>query len=170
MQVADCSEPFRAYLTAFLAALRAAGATVSISATLRPPQRAYLMHWSWSIVKRGTNPESIPTMPAVPIDWVHPTDEESKDAADAMVNGYNIRGLGVAPALDSKHVRGLAVDMDINWTGTLTIIDSRGRAVAITTTPRNGLNTDLQAVGAGYGVIKYSGGGVDRPHWSDNGN
>ena len=33
--VADCAEPFRANLTAFVAALRAAGAVVNVAATLR---------------------------------------------------------------------------------------------------------------------------------------
>jgi hypothetical protein len=169
-QVSDCNEPFRASLTLFLRALEDAGATVSISSTLRPRQRAYLMHWSWSIVKQGTSPESVPSMAGVSIRWAHPNLDDSKNAAGEMVDGYGIRGLGVAPALNSKHVAGLAVDMAVSWAGTLTIADSEGRAVAITSEPRSGLNTDLHAIGAGYGVIKYNRSGVDRPHWSDAGN
>src|SRR5271154_3851556 len=54
--VADCAQPFRDNLNAFLAALGAAGANVNIAATLRPLQRAYLMHWCWSIVKQKADP------------------------------------------------------------------------------------------------------------------
>lgn len=31
------------------------------------------------------------------------------------------------------------------------------------------MNADLATVGAIYAVIKYSGSGTDRPHWSDTG-
>lgn len=41
--VSDLREPFRTNVTSFLAALRAAGVTVTINTTLRPPQRSYLM-------------------------------------------------------------------------------------------------------------------------------
>jgi hypothetical protein len=169
-KVSDCNEPFRSNLTTFLDALRAAGATISISSTLRPKERAYLMHWSWMIVKRGTNPESVPSMDGVSIQWVHPTAAASVAAAGDMVDGYDIGGLGTPPALNSKHTLGLAVDMSIGWRGTLTIADSQEQAVQISSEPRSGLNSELHAIGAGYGVIKYNRSGVDRPHWSDSGN
>jgi hypothetical protein len=31
------------------------------------------------------------------------------------------------------------------------------------------MNAVLATVGATYGVIKFVGGGTDKPHWSDNG-
>src|SRR5579871_6583979 len=66
----DLAEPFRSNAKKFIAALRAAGATVSIQATLRPPQRAYLMHWSFQIAG-GLDPEKAPVLAEVEIDWVH---------------------------------------------------------------------------------------------------
>lgn len=176
VQVSDCVAPFQGNLSSFLAALEAAGATVRITATLRPRERAYLMHWCWKIVNAGANPQSIPSLQGVNILWAH-TDaaaaysaSDSVSAAQDMVNAYGMQNLGVAPALNSKHVLGLAVDMSISWSGSLAIADAGANAVTIATTPRSGMNADLHAVGAGYGVIKYSGGGVDRPHWSDTGN
>lgn len=176
VQVSDCVAPFQEKLSAFLAALGAAGATVGIAATLRPKERAYLMHWCWKIVNAASNPQSIPSLQGVGIIWAH-TDStgayslvDSVSAAQDMVNAYGMQSLGVAPALNSKHVVGLAVDMSVSWTGNLAVADAAGNTVTISTTPRSGMNVDLHTVGASYGVVKYNGRGVDRPHWSDTGN
>jgi hypothetical protein len=176
VQVSDCVAPFQGNLTSFLAALQAAGAAVSIAATLRPVERAYLMHWCWKIVNEGTNAQTIPARPGVNILWAHTdaagaySESLSASAAQAMVNGYGMQNLGTAPALNSKHVVGLAVDMSISWTGDLSIADASAIKVAISSLPRSGMNTDLHTVGATYGVIKYNRSGTDRPHWSDTGN
>ena len=82
--MADCAQPFRANLTAFVAALRAAGATVSVAATLRPVQRAYLMHWCWSIVKAKVDPRSVPTLDGVAIAWAHDDAQGDYDAAASL--------------------------------------------------------------------------------------
>jgi hypothetical protein len=168
-------EPFKANLTAFIAALTAAGAAVSVAATLRPAQRAYLMHWCWSIVNANADPRTTPAMAGVNIAWVHTDSNGVYDAAasiagaKAMVNAYGMQNLNTAPALNSKHISGLAVDMSIIWAGDLSINNKSGMAVVITSSPRTGMNADLHAVGATYGVIKYVGGSADVPHWSDNG-
>lgn len=173
--VSDCVAPFRSNLTVFIAALTAAGATVNVAATLRPAQRAYLMHWCWSIVKANADPRTIPALSGVNIAWVHTDAQGIYDAAastagaQAMVSAYGIQNLNVAPALASKHISGFAVDMSISWTGDLTINNQSGTAVVINTEPRTGMNTDLHAVGATYGVIKFVGGATDVPHWSDDG-
>lgn len=65
----DLRGSFRDRAEAFVDALRAAGATVTISATHRPPQRAYLMHWAWLIVKRNLDPAMVPAMDGVDISW-----------------------------------------------------------------------------------------------------
>jgi len=172
---ADLISPFRENVDSFLAALRAAGASVSIAATLRPPNRAYLMHWSWKIVKANADPQSIPAREGVNIKWDHTNadgtynSQASIAAAQAMVNTYGIRNLRVAPSLNSRHIDGNAIDMSISWADTLTITDASGVAVQITTEPRTGMNTDLHTVGAGYGVTKFSGGAADKPHWSNDG-
>ena len=173
--VADCAQPFRDNLTAFLAALAAAGASVNIAATLRPKQRAYLMHWCWSIVKQKTDPRSIAPLDGVPIAWAHVDAQGNFDpiasvaAAEDMVEAYGMQGLNVAPALASNHIAGTAVDMAISWPGTLTINKRDGTPVQIASLPRSGMNPDLKTVGATYGVIKFVGGASDMPHWSADG-
>lgn len=152
-----------------------AGATVSIAATLRPKERAFLMHWCWMIANKKTSAKDVPTMEGVNINWQH-TDSAGKysesasiAAAKAMVDGYGMQHLQVAPALNSRHTEGKAVDMKISWSGTLSITDSSGKTISIATAPRDGMNAELHAVGKNYGVIKYVGGDKDKPHWSDNG-
>ncbi|MDO6388420.1 hypothetical protein [Uliginosibacterium sp. 31-12] len=171
----DLADGFREDLESFVAALRSAGATVTISATLRPPERAYLMHWSWKISKQDQDPRTVPARAGVNIDWVHNdaagvySASVSKAAATAMVNAYGMQSLGVAPSLTSRHIEGNAIDMSISWTGTLSIINASKKTVAIATTPRTGMNTKLHEVGATYSVTKYNGSGSDAPHWSTDG-
>lgn len=171
----DLRFPFRSYVEAFISALRAAGARVTIAATLRPPQRAYLMHWSWRIANMKADPQSIPPMLGVDIRWDHLdahgrySNMASIAAAKAMVAGFQMQRLGVAPSLTSRHTLGFGIDMAVSWNGTLKIDDATGHTIEIASLPRSGLNKALERVAASYGVIKYNGTGVDQPHWSDNG-
>jgi hypothetical protein len=171
----DLRLPFRGYVEAFIGALRAAGATVLISATYRPPKRAYLMHWAWQINKNRVCAKNVPAMDGVPISWKHyDKDEEYSDAqsvaaARDMVRGFQMERLGVAPSLKSRHTVGCGIDMTISWTGDLRIRDAYGELVEIDRLPRTGMNPQLHRVGASYGVIKYNRNGRDDPHWSDTG-
>ena len=173
--VADCAPPFRDNLRAFITALGAAGASVNIAATLRPPQRAYLMHWCWCIVKQKTDPRSIPPLDGVAVAWAHLDSQGGYDpiasmaAAQDMVEAYGMQALNVAPALQSNHISGTAVDMAVSWAGTLSIARRDGVVVAIDSQPRTGMNPDLKGVGATYGVLKFVGGASDMPHWSADG-
>ncbi len=164
----DLTGQFRSSVENFIAALTQAGASVIISATLRPVERAYLMHWSWKITN-GTTPNSVPGMAGVDIEWVHPNNNASIQAAQAMVNAFGMGSLGVAPALNSRHTQGSAIDMSISWSGNLSIVKANGTTEVISSSPRTGMNSTLHAVGASYGVTKYQGSGVDRPHWSTDG-
>lgn len=67
-RVDDLVEPFRTHVESFLTALRDAGAEVEIAATLRPPQRAYLMHHSFLVAKGQMEPDAVPAMAGVDID------------------------------------------------------------------------------------------------------
>src|SRR5688500_18880303 len=58
--VSDLITPFQTNVQSFLDALTAAGATYTINATLRPPQRGYLMHYAWRIAKSGLDPSTVP--------------------------------------------------------------------------------------------------------------
>ncbi len=167
----DCTEPFRSNLKAFLAALAHTGAQLDIAATYRPPERAYLMHWSWRIARNLVDPRAADLMPGVDIDWVHRTAAgdadipKSRSAASQMVSRY---GLVVQPALISRHTERRAVDMDISWTASLSIRNADGTVSQISTEPRSGMNDQLIRVGKGYGVIKAQFAD-DPPHWSADG-
>lgn len=167
---ADLNSPFRENVNSFISALRAAGATVTISSTYRPPERAYLMHWSYNIATRGQDPRTVPAREGVNINWVHMDEQgnysstKSVQAARDMVNGYNI---AFQPSLTTNHAGRTAIDMTITWSGTLNIVNAQGTTVAITSTPRTGAgNTDLHTVGRSYSVLKLVS---DAPHWSANG-
>ena len=174
-QLEDLRQPFRGYVEAFIGALRAAGATVTINSTYRHPKRAYLMHWSWKIAKNHVSPEDVPAMDDVPISWEHYDkdekylDSQSVAAACEMVRAFHMERLGVAPSLKSRHTVGCAIDMTISWTGDLILPDAYGYTVEIISLPRTGMNLQLHRVGASYGVIKYNRSGRDDPHWSDMG-
>lgn len=172
---ASLTSPFRENVESFASALRDAGATVAIAATVRPPERAYLMHWSWKIVNGMADPKEIPDRDGVDIRWAHLDAagnydrEASIAAAREMVNGYAIQNLRVAPALNSRHIEGNAIDMSITWNGTLSVNDAFGNVVRINSEPRTGMNSALHNVGSGYGVQKFHGGETDKPHWSNDG-
>ena len=151
-------EPFRTNVKRFLAALGSAEATVTIADTLRPPQRAYLMHFSFAIARNGVDPTTVPPLAGVDIQWVHPASpgasstQASKAAAEQMVQAY---GIAFKPALGSRHTEGKAIDMSIAWIGDLVIIKADGSSVTVTSAPRSGDNSSLQAVGASYGSSSW---------------
>lgn len=154
--------PFAIACQAFLEALAAAGAEVRILATRRPRERDYLMHFAYCIATALIDPALVPPMPGVAIDWVHATPVASRDAAQAMIDGYGLRDL---PLLDASHCAGRGIDLEIAWSGTLRIACADGTSVDIAA-PRDGSNLWLHVVGASYGVHKPSGA---PPHWSDDG-
>ena len=160
----DLLPEFRDRVQAFISAMQRGGATVSVDATYRPPERAYLMHWCWAIANSDWDPGAVPAMSGVAIDWDHGGDgDAARAAARAMVKGYDIQ---YAPVLISRHTQRRAVDMTIGWQGVLVIYDFNGQAREISSPPRNGSNPDLVKVGATFGVIKLVS---DPPHWSDDG-
>lgn len=161
----DLTAAFQPGVDRFIAAMRAGGAKVRISSTKRPRERIHLMHYAWRVAKQEIAAKDVPAMAGVDIEWVHATDEASRQAAQDMVAGY---GLQAKPSLTSRHAEGRAIDMTISWTGNLTINDQAGQSSTITTAPRTGENTELGAVGTTYGVIKATFAG-DPPHWSDDG-
>jgi hypothetical protein len=168
--VEDLDSPFRENVQRFLAALAAAGASVRISTTYRPSERAYLMHYAGAIAFDRMNPESVPRRAGVNIEWVHRTANDTVDlaasrrAARAMAARYEI---AYPAALQTRHFFHLAIDMTITWGGTLRIRDGENVEHALASTPRTGSgNTALHAIGRSYGVIKLVS---DPPHWSDNG-
>lgn len=165
----DLTGNFRLAVDDFILAMKAAGMAVVINATYRPVERSYLMHWSWRIGKGKVEPEEVPALAGVDIEWVHATAADSIKAARELMSALGIANLGTSPALRSQHNLGLAIDMSISWNGIVSIMDATGELVRIDTVPRSGMNRQLIEVGRGYGVKKYGGSGRDEPHWSNNG-
>jgi hypothetical protein len=165
----DLEPVFRGKVTRFLSALSAAGASVRISSTFRPPERAYLMHWSWKIFKGLETGENIPPKAGVEITWWHGNLEASRRGATEMVIGYGIDRLRIAPALNSRHTERKAIDMTIGWSGRLLIRAAQGQNVTISGEPRDGTNPRLIEVGRTYDVIHFLDVAKDPPHWSTDG-
>lgn len=148
---------FRAGVQGFTQAIRDAGGRVSIAATYRPPERAYLMHYAWKVANGSINPSAVPAHPNVNIQWDHGNVRESRAAARAMVNAYS---MAHSAALQSNHTNRTAIDMNVTGMIGKTMNDANGNAVRISS------QADLHAVGASYGVHKLVS---DPPHWSANG-
>jgi hypothetical protein len=162
-KLADLASPFREKAIAFIDALKAAGAQVSVTSTLRNPTRAYLMHYSGKVAGGAVAPSAVPAKSGCPIVWDHGNLAQSKAAAQEMYRLFNIK---FPASLTSLHIEGQAVDMTIGWTGILSIADANGKVHAIGA-PRSGeTNHELHAVGATYGVHKLLS---DAPHWSSTG-
>lgn len=159
----DLASPFRQRVQAFERALQDAGATIRVASVLRPPERAYLMHYAFRISRNEIAAQNVPPMPNVDINWVHYNNAISIQAAREMVSAYDI---AYRPALTSRHTRGLAVDWEISWTGTLKVKNASGNIVNINEPRTSYENSTLWQVGRSYGVIKLAS---DRPHWSNDG-
>jgi len=162
-RTADLAAPFAANVDRLISALRTGGAQVVVSATLRPPQRAHLMHYAWRVARESLDPLAVPTMGGVDIAWAHRNEQgavdltQSRSAAALMVSGY---GIVFRPALQSNHTQGRAIDMTVTQYVGRSFVDGRGQRVTLHT------ERDLHSLGASYSVFKLAS---DPPHWSDDG-
>jgi len=154
----DLEPKFAEKVASFLHALNNAGAHVEVSATYRPAERAYLMHYACMICAGAQDPAQVPPMAGVDIDWSHGGDlSEARAGAREMMAGY---GIAYPAALVSRHTQRLAIDMTIRWKGTIRVTDARGIAHDCAR------QEDLWPIGASYGVHKLPS---DAPHWSTDG-
>jgi uncharacterized protein YgiM (DUF1202 family) len=151
---------------AFVTGLRAAGAQVHITAGLRHPNRAFLMHYAWGVAHGQYTPaqgNAACRGRGINIEWDHGNAAASRAAAQALVNAF---GLVHQASITSNHVHGLAIDMEIS--GLPASITMNGQ----TYTTRRGASGAAAAesvvpIGRGMGVIWFGAG--DRVHWSHNG-
>lgn len=162
--ISDLVSPFREKVQSFQKAMIDAGAQTIVTATYRPPERAYLMHYAASIDRGEIDPKDVPSMAGVGIDWIHYTQAGSLQAVSQMLDIYGIGGNPVA--LQSLHTQRLAIDWNVTWKGTLKLKDGNGRIVEIGEPRDSASNKKLFEVGASYGVYKLEN---DPPHWSSNG-
>jgi hypothetical protein len=157
-KIEDLAQPFQGYVAAFIEELTAAGASVSIGATWRPAERAFLMHWCCLVANGAEAPVSVPDMAGIDIDWTHAGDTAGAvQAAKAMMAGY---GIEYPAALVSRHTQRLAIDMTISWKGIIRVADARGIVHSCAA------QADLWPIGASFRVVKLP---ADAPHWSSDG-
>jgi hypothetical protein len=143
--ISDLIEPFRDNTLEFVSAIESDGGRVTMMATYRPPERAYLMHYCCMIVGLKCErmpPDAVPPMADVDIQWDLGDAATSIAAAAAMVKGY---GIVFPAALVSRHTQHRAFDAEIVY--------------RLTGQP-------LWDMGKSFGVIKLIS---DAPHWSDDG-
>ena len=162
--IADLTSPFRQRVQRFEKALIDAGCQVVVTATHRPRERAYLMHYASRIARKDIYPSYVPSLSKVDIDWEHYTRAGSLRGARDMVSAY---GIGNNPvSLRSRHIQRLAIDWIITWQGIIRIKDAYGRIITIGTPTDASVNRRMWRVGASYGVYNLVG---DPPHWSVDG-
>jgi hypothetical protein len=184
IRTADLVDPFRSNVERFIQALKTAGANVSISATYRPSQRAYLMHFACIIAgyrdaQTGKRVQMLPeavqdittqwlkydwatdnVAEAIGIDWTcNGMRDRARFEAAEMCSAY---GIVYPPALVSRHTQRSAIDMKITWDKTIDIRGGDGNIYVIQ--PAD--NPRLWLAGKSFGVIKLPS---DAPHWSDDG-
>jgi len=171
---------------------RGAQGAIDVVGAKRSPERAYLMHWSYKIVKEGTpateadQDENRPKG-VTDIRWAHSDEHGVYDpaasvrAAAALYHALGVsERLAVEPSLISDHIAGRAVDMTTTWhKDSITIRKLDGSEVVIQTTgadERTDDNPDLHEVAESYGVIHFASQkgakslpAGDKSHWSYNG-
>ncbi len=156
--IEDLAQPFQNSVRSFIASLEGAGAAISIGATWRPSERAFLMHWCCMIASGEVQPADVPVLAGVDIDWTHAGDYTgARLAATAMKEGY---GIAYPAALVSQHTKRQAIDMTVSWKGSIRVADARGIVHSCAA------QADLWPIGASFGVIKLP---ADAPHWSVDG-
>ena len=179
--VGALSGAFRKDVSVFMTAMRHAGITVRTLSTRRPAERAFLMHYSWLVAKRKLSALRVPRFRAskhhkpVSICWVHAGAHganlrASIAAARKLAAALGVASLRSAPLLTSLRTEGLSIAMSTTWKARrITIANAAGHRVTIHSTPHDGLNKTLIAVGATYGVIHFIKAAQAMDVWSVNG-
>lgn len=151
-ELRDLDSNFTNDVREFIAALEEGGANVEVLSTQTPPERAYLMHWAWRIAKEGFDPRSVPYMDGVDIRWWHDDMEASRDAAWAMVHGYEIQDLKAPPPLTSAYTDGQALALQIRWRGELTLYRDKPDEQIVTDAPWDATNPVVIALAETCGL------------------
>jgi hypothetical protein len=151
---------------AFVEGLRVAGAEVHVTAGLRHPNRAFLMHYAWGVARSQYTPAQANAAcrgRGIHIEWDHGATAASRAAAQALVDAF---GLVHQASITSNHIHGLAIDMEIsnlppritmNGRTYTTLRDASGEAAARSVAP----------IGRAMGVNWFGPG--DIVHWSHDG-
>ena len=150
----------------FVTGLRSSGATVNVTAGLRHPKRAMLMHYAWTVSKGLATPAAANTAcqaEGININWDHGDLTRSKAAAAELASAFS---LVAKPSLTSNHIRGKAIDCNIsNVPAKVTVGGTEYDAGPKGTGVQD--EDKVDHVGQAVGVIWYGAG--DRVHWSHTG-
>jgi hypothetical protein len=174
--VAGLDKDFGPKVTAFKAAMEAAGISVHVVGAKRSKARAYLMRCAYLIYKShgkyaDVKGELDKKPDGVHIDWEEirktAVDEQGFKDFAALLSGKLKIGLDFsqAPSLNSNHIHGLAVDMVVEgWDGKIVeAVDPHGVKTSVPVKTFK----DLQKVGDSYGVHHFPKNGEPN-HWSIN--
>ena len=157
-------EPFKKNVTSFMGMLRSNKADISVAATYRPPERAWLMHWAWFIAKGKISYSKIGTIAnpyKIDIVWDHGDKKSTLKAAQAMVAAYKMKHQA---ALTSQHTARKAIDMNISGLPEVLKIDGKDYPIG-TADPKE--NKALWFISQHqFAVVKRAD---DPPHWSVDG-
>jgi hypothetical protein len=122
------------------------------------------MHYSWQVAYGEIDPRDVPKRGGLAIEWDHGDLAKSQSAAEEMVKLF---GMAHIAALNSNHIRGQAIDMNISWKDVLVMTRPAPLLTRIESRPRTGQNRELHDTGATvFGVRKLVS---DPPHWSHDG-
>jgi hypothetical protein len=128
-----------------------------------------LFHWCWQIGLGKCKPSDAPFFNGVDIQWEHGDINSSINAAKEMIKGFGLATppqSNVAPALNSNHIQGKAIDMQIKWHSQIKVKKKDEKILKISYNVNPDTNEDLIEIGKSYNVIKHR---TDMPHWSYNG-
>jgi hypothetical protein len=163
---ADLESSFGANAETFVSGLRNAGATVTVSAGLRHPKRAKLMHYAWKVAHGAITPAAATSAcnaAGINIEWDHGELVASKAAAQALCDSFR---LIACASLTSNHMSGEAIDMRItNVPETLTINGTEYQADMAAGGEAD--EDKVDHIGRELGVLWYGSG--DWVHWSVTG-
>ena len=168
----DLVDPFKTSAKNFVASLTGGKIEHVITATYRPLQRAYLMHWCCAIAGyrdkvsgafTQISPDKVPPMKGVDIDWTCGGDlGAARSAAIKMRTDY---GIVFPAALESNHTKRLAMDLHVLIREGQSMNDAEGKAYVFKR-DGNALDPNLVAIGKTFGCLKLLS---DLPHWSVDG-
>lgn len=151
---------------AFVEGLRNNGADVTVTAGLRHPNRATLMHYAWHVAagsKTAAAANADCRARGIAIEWDHGDATRTRSAANALKNAF---GLVHAAALTSNHIAGLA--MDLNIRSVPRSLTMNGKTYQSGGKGNGTLDEDkVDHIGRDMGVIWFGSG--DWVHWSVDG-
>lgn len=151
LELSDLSPGFELRLRDLIAALRRGGATVVVRTTRHNAARAHIAHWAWRVAEGMTAPRHVPDHPGVPVLWDHGEEPRSRLGARYMLTAMGVESL---VPVESAQIDGMAVELSIDWSGAIRVIDAHGTPHMLDRPRRAATNLDLHRIARSFGVNK----------------